>query len=215
MKILALEFSSPLRSVCVAGDVPKPGYAEERGPAKSSRPFALIEGALREAGIERQELNCIAVGLGPGSYAGIRSAIAIAQGWQIAQGVKLLAVRSADAVAAELALQRDGVVEVAAEALRGEWFSAAYELADKQARLLRDFAPLSPTRMAELTEAGCLVRMSAFGDCAVHYPTAKRIATLANSRKDFVSGAELTPLALRNLEFVKAAPARFSVPLPG
>src|SRR4051794_23641679 len=85
MKILALEFSSPVRSVAVGGDVPKHGYAEEGG-SRETKPFALINAALAQAEISREEIHCIAVGLGPGSYAGIRIAIAIAQGWQLARG---------------------------------------------------------------------------------------------------------------------------------
>src|SRR4051794_5781811 len=99
MKILALEFSSPVRSVAVGGDVAKRGYAEESG-SRETKPFTLIDAALAQAKISRQEIECIAVGLGPGSYAGIRIAIAIAQGWQLARGVKLLGISSAEVVAA-------------------------------------------------------------------------------------------------------------------
>ena len=52
----------------------------------------MIESALAEAKIEREQIEVIAVGLGPGSYTGIRAAISVAQGWQLARGVKLLGV---------------------------------------------------------------------------------------------------------------------------
>ena len=61
----------------------------------------MIESALRQAGLEREEIECIAVGLGPGSYTGIRAAIALAQGWQLARGVKLLGVSSAECLATQ------------------------------------------------------------------------------------------------------------------
>ena len=80
MKILALELSTSRRSAAVwdpaSGRV---GVAYENG-GRNSRPVALVEAALREAGAERQEVSVLAVGLGPGSYTGIRIAIALAQG---------------------------------------------------------------------------------------------------------------------------------------
>src|SRR6187200_88497 len=101
MKILALEFSSPVRGVAVWGGS-KPGYAEEAG-GRETKPFAMIDAALREAGMMREEVECIAVGLGPGSNAGVRTAISVAQGWQLARDVKLVGVSSAELVAAHAA----------------------------------------------------------------------------------------------------------------
>ena len=46
----------------------------------------MIEEALREAGLEREQIEVLAVGLGPGSYTGIRVALSLAQGWQLASG---------------------------------------------------------------------------------------------------------------------------------
>src|SRR4051812_20555157 len=95
MKILALEFSSSQRSVAVV----QPGEFHEA--LGSHEPFAMIDEALRGAKLEREQIDCIAVGIGPGSYTGIRSAISIAQGWQLARPIKLLGVSSADAIAAQ------------------------------------------------------------------------------------------------------------------
>src|SRR5688572_23493699 len=95
MKILALEFSSERRSVAVVENGDVLGEAHEQG-GKHTRAFPLIEQALAAACIEREQIECVAVGLGPGSYMGIRIAIAIAQGWQLARGVKTAGVKSAD-----------------------------------------------------------------------------------------------------------------------
>ena len=61
----------------------------------------MIEKVLAAAKIEREEIEVLAVGLGPGSYTGIRVAISIAQGWQLARGVKLLGIGSAECLAAQ------------------------------------------------------------------------------------------------------------------
>src|SRR5437899_280480 len=117
MRVLALEFSSPLASVAVVQTPGQPceashGVGREVIATEVTRPggrgadaLGIIEDALRQAQLEREEVTCLAVGLGPGSYSGIRSAIAIAQGWQLARGVKLLGLSSADALAAEAGIQ--------------------------------------------------------------------------------------------------------------
>src|SRR5689334_15695890 len=105
MKILALEFSSSQRSVAVtdanaSGDKRTFNEIVETGD-NASRPLVMVEGAMRATGLEREQIECIAVGLGPGSYTGIRAAISLAQGWQLAAGVRLVGVSSVDAIAAQ------------------------------------------------------------------------------------------------------------------
>ena len=73
------------------------GRAAETG---GRRAIGLVEEALRQAGCEREDMETIAVGLGPGSYTGIRGAIALAQGWQLGRGVNVLGISSVECLAA-------------------------------------------------------------------------------------------------------------------
>ena len=76
MKILAIEFSSDHRSVAVldGGQL----LAEQTVTnGRETAAVALIESALGQAKVERSAIECIAVGIGPGSYTGIRAAIAL------------------------------------------------------------------------------------------------------------------------------------------
>ena len=88
MTILALEFSSPQRSVAVvrrhAGDASFVASEVVEAGAGGTRVLGMIENALREAGLEREQIEVLAIGLGPGSYTGIRVALSVAQGWQLA-----------------------------------------------------------------------------------------------------------------------------------
>jgi len=211
MKILALEFSSPVRGVAVSGG-PEPGYAEESG--RSTKPFALIDAALREAGVTRDEVECIAVGLGPGSNAGIRTAIAIAQGWQLARGTQLLGLSSAEVVAAHGGqLGVSNPVFVGLEARKGELWVARYDASVfDRPRLMEPFRPVSEAEARPLS----LFRMDAghgtkFADASCPmFPEADFLATLAEDRRDFARGEELQPVVLRPVEFVKAPPPRIS-----
>ena len=44
--------------------------------------FAMIADVLARAGVVRDAVGCVAVGIGPGSNTGVRLAISVAQGWQ-------------------------------------------------------------------------------------------------------------------------------------
>src|SRR5438477_5326533 len=128
MKILALEFSSNLRSVAVIDDGRASGRAQEPG-ARASRALGLVESALREAELEREQVDCLAVGLGPGSYTGTRSAIALAQGWQLALGTRILGISSVECLAAAAHFETiRGLVNVVIDAQRREFYLAGYEI---------------------------------------------------------------------------------------
>ena len=152
MTILALEFSSPQRSVAVlqggadAGPLAL-GEAIEAG-TRSTNALGLVEEALRQAQLDREQIECLAVGLGPGSYTGIRLAIALAQGWQLARPVQLLGVSSAECLAAQA--QAEGIfgrVEVVIDAQRNEFYLAGYDLS---AESRREIEPLRLVAAAEV-----------------------------------------------------------------
>jgi tRNA threonylcarbamoyl adenosine modification protein YeaZ len=213
MKILALEFSSPVRSVAVGGAVSKQGFAAEVG-TRETKPFALIEAALAEAGLGREDIDCIAVGLGPGSYAGIRTAIAIAQGWQMARGVKLLGIASAEAVAAQvIQLGVAGPVFVGLEAQRGELFIAKYVASGfERPRLLHPFQRVSRAEIGghQLYRMDLLPGVEPVDGDVPFTPGARYLAALAAAGTEFVPGSALEPIYLRPVEFVKAPMPKFA-----
>jgi len=67
MKILALEFSSAQRSVAVI-DAEKNSASEivETSSHNSMKPLDMVERALTQAGLEREQIECIVIGLGRG-----------------------------------------------------------------------------------------------------------------------------------------------------
>ncbi len=219
MKILALDFSSPQRSTAVLNAGGAFAHeAADASPGRDMKPFALIESALRQAKLEREDIECIAVGIGSGSYAGIRVAISLAQGWQLGTGVKLLGISSVECIAAQAAA--DGVrgkFSVAINAQRGEFYLAGYEATEGTAK---ETSPLKLATMAEAQErerAGELLVgpevMCWFPNGRIIFPHAAMLARLAARRSDFVAGEKLEPIYLRETTFVKAPPAR-ALPFP-
>src|SRR5208283_1583336 len=148
MMTLALEFSSAQRSVALARGGIVLAEAVEGGGGRTTNVFGLIEQVLAQSGIAREAIEVIAVGLGPGSYTGIRAAIAVAQGWQLALGVRLLGVSSAAALAAQAQAEKIfGRVNVVIDAQRGEFYLAAWEISGARRK---EISPLKIVPAAEL-----------------------------------------------------------------
>ena len=212
MKILALEFSSAQRSVALVVDGQVRGRAQETG-TRESRALSLIESALSAAGLERETVDCLAVGLGPGSYGGIRSAIALAQGWQLARGTKTLGISSVESLAAQARMEKiHGVVNILIDAQRNEFYLARYEISASSRR------EVTPLRLAGREEILALVRAGEtilgpdvtgeWSTARLLFPDAAMVGQLASRRTDFVPGEQLEPIYLRETRFVKAPPPR-------
>jgi tRNA threonylcarbamoyl adenosine modification protein YeaZ len=215
MKILALEFSSPQRSVAFVDA--KPGgpvlYAGQvvRTGGRATPALAMISEMLNQAGIEREAIECLAVGLGPGSYHGIRAAIALAQGWQLARATRLLGISSVECIAAQA--HADGLrgpITVAVDAQREELYVADYEITASGWR------EVQPLRLAAVNQVQATIKAGQvlvgpevtrwFADGCIVFPCAETLGRLAANRSDFVAGERLEPIYLRATTFVKAKP---------
>jgi tRNA threonylcarbamoyl adenosine modification protein YeaZ len=243
MTILALEFSSPQRSVAVLspaaptpGDPPpalKPvaaGALTEviaTSQRHTMQPLAMVEATLRQAGLEREQVDCIVVGLGPGSYTGIRAALSLAQGWHLARAIRMVGVSTAEAVAVGAAQEGlSGCVTVVIDAQRGEFYLAGYELGTHVganghgAGVACEVAPLrlasAADAQARATAGDLLIGPEVTRWFPAGRPVFARAATLARlalGRSEAPPGATLEPIYLRATTFVKAPPARVVAPL--
>lgn len=218
MKILALEFSSSLRTAAVLSVETPPsqirllGTASDEGKRKVT-PLRLIDQALGKARVGRNLIEMIAVGLGPGSYTGIRSAIAVAQGWQLARGSKLIGIETSACLAAQAQdLGLRGSVGIVIDAQRNEYYFAEYEISSATRRLtapIRICNQVQESNSAgdEITFVGPEVKRF-FPRGLNLYPDASVLGRLAADHFDFVRGDDLAPIYLRDITFVKAPPCR-------
>jgi tRNA threonylcarbamoyladenosine biosynthesis protein TsaB len=212
MTILALEFSSAQRSVALARSGRVLAEASETG-GRETHAFGMIEKVMASANIGRAEIECLALGLGPGSYTGIRVSLSIAQGWQLATGVKLLGIGSADCLAAQAQAEKIFTrVNVVIDAQRGEFYLATFEVSADGAREIVPLKIVSTSEIKSLAAAGEILvgpeATSQFPSGKVIFPQAAMLATLAAQRTDFMAGEKLEPIYLRETNFVKAPPAR-------
>ena len=225
MKILALEFSSSERGIALLDGGQVLSFAIDR-TERGMRVFEIITRVLGEARLSAAEIEVIAVGLGPGSFGGIRTAIAIAQGWQIARGVKLLGVNSADAIACRINSRDEmhmcravvpfqGVANIVCDAQRGEVFAARYQIGGDVPQALGGFELLPPLEEQRRRAAGEIFFKADMGPWRLGHELvlladARVVGQMAAGRTDFVSGDQLEPLYLRRAEFVKAPAPKFS-----
>jgi len=173
--------------------------------------FNMIAAALREAKLEREQIETLAVGLGPGSYTGIRVALAMARGWHLARGVKLSGASSMDLLAAQAQAERIfGRVNVIVDAQRTEFYLATYEISE------RGWRAIGPVRIVTAEEIHLLAGAREivagpevtrwFQNGRTIFPRAATLARLAVQRDRSVGGEKLEPIYLRVTNFVKAPP---------
>lgn len=207
MTTLALEFSSSRRSVALAKGGRVLAEAVENTGGRGTGAFGLIEQVLAKANVAREAVEVIAVGLGPGSYTGIRAAIAVAQGWQLARQTRLLGLSSIESLAAQAQAENLlGRINLVVDAQRGEFYLAEWNLTESGRQ---ELAPLRIVTASELA-----ARKSAGEICAGPemerplFPSAAAVATLAWTRSNYVPGETLEPVYLRAANFVKAPVGR-------
>lgn len=124
--------------------------------ASNTQLVPRIDRLCAEAGAVRDEIACVAVGRGPGSFTGVRIALATAKGIASALGAALVGVSSLDAVAWGLwdaGLRGTGAV--VADAMRREVYPVRFSLTDDGAvRLTADRVVKAAEAAEELAAGG-------------------------------------------------------------
>jgi tRNA threonylcarbamoyladenosine biosynthesis protein TsaB len=149
--VLALDSATP---ASVAGVLLADGRvveARDDPPGDSrgehaARLLPLAEAALAEAGATWDDLDRIAVGVGPGGFTGLRIGVATARALAQARRLPLVPVSSLAALAEPLnAGDEPSLVAAVIDARRGEVFAAAW----RDGRPVLAPAALAPTDLAE------------------------------------------------------------------
>jgi tRNA threonylcarbamoyladenosine biosynthesis protein TsaB len=169
MTLLGIDTSTPASAACVlraGGDsfevVPEPARLLER-PAHARELMPAVTEVMERAGLGYAELEAIAVGVGPGSFTGLRIGIATARALASASGLELRPVSSLAALAAGM----EGVEArlPLIDARRGELFAALHA---PTGELLWPPFVAAPEAVAQrIREAG--VRARAAGDGSIRF----------------------------------------------
>lgn len=220
MNVLAFDCATGPTSVAVWRDgvlVARADDARPQGQAESLVP--LIQAALAEAGLEPAGIDRIGITLGPGSFTGVRIAVAAARGLALALGCPIFGFSSLEALAAALP-PADMPTLIAIDARRGEVYAQAFApdgraLDDARALPLAtaaSAAPAGPFRLAGTGAALIVERLSAAGSpptLLVDTASAPDAAVLARLTARAPAGAgtaEPAPIYLRPPDAKPPAP---------
>ncbi|MEK0446713.1 MAG: tRNA ((37)-N6)-threonylcarbamoyltransferase complex dimerization subunit type 1 TsaB [Verrucomicrobiota bacterium] len=193
MKVLALDTSTEVGSVAL-WDGERVAWRKELASQRTHS--STLFPALEEARDLVERIDCLAVGLGPGSYAGVRIAISAAMGLQSVWNCELVGLPSV------LGLRAAGsAYRVVGDARRGTWYYS--EVADgicvDGPRLVEDSEGLK-----SILEAGSgdILSTEALPEGWVSHialPDAGVLAELAAGRRGIVQRDDLEPLYLREV----------------
>jgi tRNA threonylcarbamoyladenosine biosynthesis protein TsaB len=139
--ILAVETSGRLGSVALAQGGKLLGEQLFTGPMRhSAEVFPAILGLLQQFGKKASDIEQVYISVGPGSFTGLRIAVTIAKTMALANSVKIVAVDTLDAVAAnvisftaeraenaENELKPNERLATILDAKRGQFFIAVYD----------------------------------------------------------------------------------------
>jgi tRNA threonylcarbamoyladenosine biosynthesis protein TsaB len=98
----------------------------EPARGQAERLIELVEAVLADAGLRYVALGALAVNHGPGSFTGVRSAVAAARGLALAANLGVIAVSSLEALACGLRPHPPGEVLAALDARRGEVYAQRF-----------------------------------------------------------------------------------------
>ncbi len=170
MSLLGLDTSTAAAAACVlradgaAFEVAPDARALGEPPAHARELMPAVADVMERAGLSWDELEAIAVGVGPGSFTGLRIGVTTARALATAAGLGLRPVSSLAALAAGIGSE-DAVSLPLIDAKRGELFAAAYD--GTGMRLWDPFAAPPEVVAARVREAGFAAE--AAGDGSVRF----------------------------------------------
>jgi tRNA threonylcarbamoyladenosine biosynthesis protein TsaB len=132
MKILAIDTSTPVGSIAIVeGALLKAQHILNISATHNQRLLPGIDRILMETEWSLNDLDALAVSLGPGSFTGLRIGISIVKGLAWATGKPLAGVPTLDALAANVPFVPHPICPVL-DARKGEIYTALFRWGDKQ-----------------------------------------------------------------------------------
>jgi tRNA threonylcarbamoyladenosine biosynthesis protein TsaB len=156
--VLAADTSTSMGSVALLdGDTLIAETRLQMGRGHSERLLPAIEGLLALTGRTLEKVDLIGVGLGPGSFTGLRIGVVTMRMLGYALGIPVKGASSLEALCAPW-MHQDAMLVSTLDAFKGEVYAGAYHSNAKQLARIGDEAVFPPetlgTRIRELAESG-------------------------------------------------------------
>ena len=184
MKILALDTSGDICSVAVANGaelLSEFSFAHHR--RLTERLPGIVDFVLSEAGLTLEELDAIGVGLGPGSFTGVRVGVTMAKTWAEVLGKRLIGISSLDAMARSVSGSGAAVVVVVPS--RKDEVIAAFYKPDRPNPVVEPKVMSTSDVLAQAGEALGETKLLVLGECAHWIPPSPMAVIRAASPRAF------------------------------
>jgi tRNA threonylcarbamoyladenosine biosynthesis protein TsaB len=204
MHLLALDTATRNCAVALFGPSGLSAEICRETDSHSRSLFEYMDELLDQAGCKPSDLSAVAVGVGPGSFTGVRIGMTVAKTMAYGLGIPLVGISSLEA----LAKNGFGLAETvcpALDALKDEVFCARYRVGDAGFESLAAPEARSPDALAgELKQGGG--RVAVLGSGFLRYRSlfedalGDRLVALGEASLHLISAAALGELALVRLE---------------
>lgn len=165
MKLLGIETSTYSLSVAIVDDDNVLGELSLNiGPKHSERLIPIIDWLLKEVGMERKEIEGIAVSIGPGSFTSLRVGISAAKGLAFSLGIPVVGVSSLDVLAGNVLFSSITVCTLI-DAKKKEVFAAFFRSSGKFINRISEDVVISPQALCDMVHEKTIF----IGDGAVTY----------------------------------------------
>lgn len=223
--LLAIDTSTSVLTVALSKD--RSIVAERRSQAERNHSIKLlpqIDDMLKEAGVSPADLDAVAVGVGPGSYTGVRIGITVAKTFAWSLGIPVIGVSGLEALALGDAHTLEHKNHSAAgprwyipllDARRKQAFCAVYEsgpdgwrtVAEDAIRVVEDWLKPLGELLSHSREQGVEPGRIVFGgetvgfcDAIEEWGRSGSIAIPTDIRESQVSAADIAELAWRRID---------------
>ncbi|MDP8258039.1 MAG: tRNA (adenosine(37)-N6)-threonylcarbamoyltransferase complex dimerization subunit type 1 TsaB [Candidatus Aadella gelida] len=139
MKTVAFDTSTKFLSIaCFDGDEVKASFHEDIGMGHSERLIPEIKKIIKKLDWDIKEVGLVCVGLGPGSFTGIRIAVSAAKGLAAVLTCKLTGVPTMDVIA-DNASSLDGLVAPFMDARKDKVYTCIYRSSEGKLNKISDY----------------------------------------------------------------------------
>ncbi|MCD6390256.1 MAG: tRNA (adenosine(37)-N6)-threonylcarbamoyltransferase complex dimerization subunit type 1 TsaB [Desulfobulbaceae bacterium] len=147
--ILAIENSTLCGSVAlVSGDLCLCEFSLLSRMTHSKRLLGSIDYIMQNCEISWDDIDGIAISLGPGSFTGLRIGLATAKGLAMATDLPLMGVSSLDGLAAQLPHAGHLICSVL-DARKKEVYAAFYRVKGEKTKRISDYLAVTPQKLTE------------------------------------------------------------------
>lgn len=156
MLTLSIETSDYMGGVALVRDgrpVAEVGLASKE--THSRRLMVVIKWLMQRLGADWSDLDILAVGLGPGSFTGLRIGLATAKGLAFALGLPLIGVPTLDALASHVIACKGDLVCPVLDARKSEVYTALYQIKNSgELEKISPYQAISPEELAVFVPYG-------------------------------------------------------------